>query len=295
MRFGVPGIVAAILIVVGLVALYRSFFLVDEREQAIVLQFGEPRRVLKEPGIEFKIPFIQNVTFFDRRILLFDSPAEEIISSDQKRLIVDAFARYRIEDPLLYYQTIRFEAALKTRLGSIINDSLRQVLGRAPLQSVISDQRAALLVDVAALVRREASQFGLQIEDVRIRRADLPPQNSEAIYRRMQTERQQQAAQIRAEGEEQARRVRAEADKDKTVVLAEAERDAEVLRGKGDAEKNHIFAAAFGNDLEFFAFYRSMQAYAKALTADDTTMVLSPNSEFFRFFGTDKAASDDTP
>lgn len=281
------GIVAAVVGLAVLVGLYQSFFIVDEREQAIVLQFGEPRRVVQDPGLEFKAPFIQNTTFFDRRILLFDNPVEEIIASDQKRLIVDAFARYRIEDPLLYFQTIRFEAALRTRLGSIINDSLRQVLGRVPLQELISEQRDDLMVEVAGLVRREADQFGLVVEDVRIRRADLPPENSEAIYRRMQTERQQEAAQIRAEGEEQARRIRAESDKDKTVILAEAEKEAEILRGQGDAEKNRIFADAFGRDPEFFAFYRSMQAYARALSADDTTMVLSPDSEFFRFFGDD--------
>lgn len=279
------GIAALAVGLAALVGVYQSFFIVDEREQAIVLQFGEPRRVVQSPGLEFKVPFIQNVTFFDRRILLFDNPAEEIIASDQKRLIVDAFARYRIEDPLLYFQTIRFEAALRTRLGSIINDSLRQVLGRVPLQDVISEQRDDLMVEVANLVRGEASQFGLIVEDVRIRRADLPAENSEAIYRRMQTERQQEAAQIRAEGEEQARRIRAEADKDKTVILAEAEKGAEILRGRGDARKNRIFADAFGRDPGFFSFYRSMQAYARALSADDTTMVLSPDSEFFRFFG----------
>jgi len=252
----IAGIALGALAAVAAVAAYESFFIVDEREQAIVLQFGEPRRVVREPGLQFKIPFIQNVTVFDRRILLFDNPVEEIISSDQKRLIVDAFARYRIVDPLLFFQTIRFELALRTRLGSIINDSLRQVLGEVPLQSVISEQRAALMSAVADGVRREARPFGIHIEDVRVRRADLPNENSEAIYRRMQTERQQEAAQIRAEGEEEARRVRAAADRDKTVILAEAERDAEVFRGQGEAEKNRICASAFGQDPEFFAFYR---------------------------------------
>ena len=285
----IAGIALGALAAVAAVAAYESFFIVDEREQAIVLQFGEPRRVVQEPGLRWKIPFIQNVTVFDRRILLFDSPVEEIISSDRKRLIVDAFARYRIVDPLLYYQTIRFEVALRTRLGSIINDSLRQVLGGVPLQSVISDQREELMARVANGVRHEALPFGLHIEDVRIRRADLPSENSEAIYRRMQTERQQEAAQIRAEGEEEARRVRAASDRDKTVILAEADRDADVLRGQGEAEKNRIFANAFGRDPDFFAFYRSMQAYEKALSADDTTMVLSPNSQFFQFFDTDAA------
>ena len=282
-------IALGVLAAAAAVAAYESFFIVDEREQAIVLQFGEPRRVVQEPGLQWKTPFIQNITVFDKRILLFDSPVEEIISADQKRLIVDAFARYRIVDPLLYYQTIRYEVGLQTRLGSIINNSLREVLGGVPLQSVISEQRASLMASVADDVRSEAELFGLQVEDVRIRRADLPNENSEAIYRRMQTERQQQAAQIRAEGEEQGRRIRAAADRDKTVILAEADRDADVLRGQGDAEKNNIFADAFGRDPDFFAFYRSMQAYEKALTADDTTMVLSPNSQFFQFFGNDAA------
>lgn len=282
-------IVFGVLVVAAAVAVYESFFIVDEREQAIVLQFGEPRRVVQEPGLEWKIPFIQNITVFDKRILLFDSPVEEIISADQKRLIVDAFARYRIVDPLLYYQTIRYEVGLQTRLGSIINNSLREVLGGVQLQAVISDQRAALMALVAEDVGSEAELFGLKVEDVRIRRADLPNENSEAIYRRMQTERQQQAAQIRAEGEEQSRRIRAASDRDKTVIVAEADRDADILRGQGDAEKNRIFADAFGRDPDFFAFYRSMQAYEKALTADDTTMVLSPNSQFFQFFDNDAA------
>ena len=273
-----------ILILAAFFVLSSSYFYVDQRVQALVLQFGEPVKVIKNPGLQFKIPLIQNVEYFDKRLILFDNPVEEIISSDKKRLIVDAFARYRIEDPLRYYQAIRYETALSNRLGSIINDSLRQVLGRVPLQEVISVRRSVLLEEVAILVYDAAKDFGLQIEDVRIRRADLPTANSEAIFRRMQTERQQEAAQFRAEGEEQSRRIKAEAEKEKTILLANAERTGEILRGEGDAKKNKILGEAFSRDPDFFAFYRSMQAYVSAIDSGDTTMILSPDSEFFEYF-----------
>ena len=273
-----------VIIVAVFFVINASYFYVDQRLQAIVLQFGEPIRVIKEPGIQFKIPFVQNVEFFDKRLLLFDNPVEEIISADKKRLIVDSFARYKIEDPLRYFQTIRFESTLTNRLGSIINDSLRQVLGRVPLKSVISEKRSVLLDEVAILVSAAAKDFGLQIEDVRIRRADLPTANSEAIFRRMQTERQQEAAQYRAEGEEQSRILKAQAEKEKTILLADAERTSDILRGEGDGEKNKILGEAFSKDPEFFSFYRSMQAYITAISAEDTTMILSPDSTFFEYF-----------
>ena len=273
-----------VIIVAVFFVINASYFYVDQRLQAIVLQFGEPIRVIKEPGIQFKIPFVQNVEFFDKRLLLFDNPVEEIISADKKRLIVDSFARYRIEDPLLYFQTIRFESTLTNRLGSIINDSLRQVLGRVPLKSVISEKRSVLLDEVAILVSAAAKDFGLQIEDVRIRRADLPTANSDAIFRRMQTERQQEASQYRAEGEEQSRILKAQAEKEKTILLADAERTSDILRGEGDGEKNKILGEAFSKDPEFFSFYRSMQAYITAISAEDTTMILSPDSTFFEYF-----------
>ena len=261
-----------------------SFFYVDQRVQALVLQFGEPVKLIKEPGLQFKIPLMQNVEYFDKRLILFDNPREEIISSDKKRLIVDAFARYIIIDPLKYYQTIRYESALRNRLGSILNDSLRQVLGRVPLADVISNKRKVLLEEVGLLVAAEAKDFGIKVEDVRIRRADLPPANSEAIYRRMQTERQQEAAQFRAEGNEEARKITSESERERTVLLANAERDGEILKGQGDAGKNKILGEAFSKDPEFFAFYRSMKAYSIALNNGDTTMVLSPDSTFFQFF-----------
>ena len=273
-----------VIIIAVFFVLNASYFYVDQRLQAIVLQFGEPIRVIKEPGIQFKIPLVQNVEYFDKRLLLFDNPVEEIISADKKRLIVDSFARYKIEDPLRYFQTIRFESTLTNRLGSIINDSLRQVLGRVPLNSVISEKRSALLEEVAVLVSAAAKDFGLQIEDVRIRRADLPTANSDAIFRRMQTERQQEAAQYRAEGEEQSRILKAQAEKEKTILLADAERTSDILRGEGDGEKNKILGEAFSKDPEFFSFYRSMQAYINAISAEDTTMILSPDSTFFEYF-----------
>ena len=219
------------------------------------------------------------------RILLFDNSAEEIIAADKKRLIVDAFVRYKIIDPLKFYQTVRFEAALNNRLGSVVNNSLRAVLGKVPLEAVISDRRELLMQEVSELVSLRATQFGISIEEVRIKKADLPSENSEAIYRRMQTERQQEAAQIRAVGNEKARFITAESEKQKTVLLAEAQRDSDILRGEGDAEKNKILGKAFNQDPDFFAFYRAMQAYSKALTEGDTTMVLSPKSDFFEFFG----------
>ena len=272
-------------IVVLTVLAYNSLFFVEQRVQSLILQFGEPIRVIKEPGLNFKIPLAQNIVKFDKRILLFDNSAEEIIAADKKRLIVDAFVRYKIIDPLKFYQTVRFEAALNNRLGSVVNNSLRAVLGKVPLEAVISDRRELLMQEVSELVSARATQFGISIEEVRIKKADLPSENSEAIYRRMQTERQQEAAQIRAVGNEKARFITAESEKQKTVLLAEAQRDSDILRGQGDAEKNKILGKAFNQDPDFFAFYRAMQAYSKALTEGDTTMVLSPKSDFFEFFG----------
>ena len=272
-------------IVVLTVLAYNSLFFVEQRVQTLILQFGEPIRVINEPGLNFKIPLAQNIVKFDKRILLFDNSAEEIIAADKKRLIVDAFVRYKIIDPLKFYQTVRFEAALNNRLGSVVNNSLRAVLGKVPLEAVISDRRELLMQEVSELVSLRAKQFGISIEEVRIKKADLPSENSEAIYRRMQTERQQEAAQIRAVGNEKARFITAESEKQKTVLLAEAQRDSDILRGQGEAEKNRIMGKAFSQDPDFFAFYRAMQAYSKALSEGDTTMVLSPKSDFFEYFG----------
>jgi len=282
-RLGLIG--GGILAIVALIAILSAVFTVEQRQQALVLQFGEVKDVIQEPGLHFKIPIIQDVITFDNRLLDYDAPAEEVIASDQKRLVVDAFARYHIDNPLLFYQTVRDEAILRPRLGSIINTNLRRVLGTVPLEALVSEDRGDLMRRIAASVRSEAAPFGIRVEDVRIKRADLPQANSEAVFRRMQTERQQEAAELRALGDQQSRRIRAEADREKVVIVAEAEKDSQILRGEGEGEMNRIFADSFGKDPEFFAFYRSMQAYQEALSGDDTTMVLSPDSEFFRYFG----------
>jgi membrane protease subunit HflC len=281
----------AVAAVVALILVSTSLFTVEQREQALVLEFGDPVAVIDEAGLKAKWPW-QEAVYFDKRLLDYDAPGEEVIASDQKRLVVDAFARFHITDPLKFYQTVRNEAVLRPRLGSIINSNLRRELGNVPLQAVISEDRAALMDRIRQGVRDEAAAFGIEVEDVRIKRADLPAANSEAIFRRMQTERQQEAAELRALGEQEARRIRADADKQKVVIVAKAEREAQILRGEGEGQANGIFAKAFGKDPDFFAFYRSMQAYQEALGGEDTTMVLSPDSEFFRFFGNDQASQE---
>ncbi len=279
------GLIAVVLGGVAVVITLSAAFIVDQTEQALVLQFGEPRRVIQEPGLNFKTPFIQQVVRFDKRLLDFDNAPEEVIASDQKRLVVDAFVRYHITDPLKFYQTLGSERALRQRLGSVVNSTLREVLGSVPLNQVVSEKRGALMLEIRDDVRTKADGFGIRVEDVRIKRADLPPQNSEAIYRRMQTQRQQEAAELRAQGSEEAQKIRAEANRLKVVIVAEAEKEAEIERGNGEGEMTRIFAEAFGRDAEFFSFYRSMQAYEAALGTDDTTMVLSPDSDFFKYFG----------
>ena len=276
-----------LLIIIGVAGLfaYSMLFTVHQSQQALVLQFGDPRRLVQEPGLAWKLPFVQNVTYFEKRILDQDIPEAEVIASDQKRLVVDAFARYRITDPLKFRQTVVTTAALGARLTTLLNAGLRQVLGKESFFTILSGQRTTLMRSIEERVNREAEQFGIEVVDVRIRRVDLPDANSQAIYRRMQTEREREAREARAQGAEEAQRIRSLADREKTVLLAEAKRDSEIIRGKGDAERNRIYAEAFGKDPEFFAFYRSMRAYEQALTSDDTTMVLSPDSEFFRYFG----------
>ena len=279
-------IYAVALGLIGLLAVtaYLTLFTVHQTQQALVLQFGNPKRVIKEPGLNWKIPFVQNVEFFDKRILDHDATSQEAIASDQKRLVVDAFLRYRITDPLKFYQTVRDQRIAGQRLSTILESALRGTLGAASFIAVVRDEREALMALITKQVNANAKDFGIEIVDVRIKRADLPEANSQAIYRRMQTERQQEAAQIRAQGEEVARRIRAEADRRVTVVKAEATRESEKLRGEGDAERNQIFNDAFGKDPDFFAFYRSMQAYEAGLKSSDTRLLLSPNTEFFRYF-----------
>ena len=281
-------ILLPIIIALGATAFF-SIFIVKEINQAIVLQFGDPKRIISTPGINFKIPFIQNVVFLDKRILNLDAPPEEVIASDQKRLIVDAFARFQIVDPLKFYISVGNERVARSRLSTIINSRIRSVLGTQRLQTLLSADRTNQMALIQDGVNKEAEKFGIKIVDVRIKRADLPPANSEAIYRRMQTERNREAKEFRARGAEMAITITSTADKEVTVILAEAEKQSEIMKGEGDGQRNKIFAEAFGKDPEFFAFYRAMQAYEKALIGGETSLILSPDSEFFKFFGNIKA------
>jgi membrane protease subunit HflC len=275
--------VAVVLIGVGIL-LNSSLFIVDQTESALVLQFGQPRREVRVPGLWFKRPFVENVVFYDNRVLDFEPPPEEVIVSDQKRLVVDSYARYRIIDPLLFYQTVGTEAGVRARLAAIVNGSLRRVLGNVTLSDILSVKRPAIMLQIRDEVGQEAKNFGITVVDVRLRRADLPEENSEAIYARMKSERQQQASQYRGEGAEAAQTVRANAERERTVILAEAQRDAQRVRGDGDAQAVKIYADAYNRDKQFFAFYRSLQAYRTAFVSKDTSFLLSPDSSFFRFF-----------
>lgn len=277
---GVVAIIAAIV-------LYLSAFTVSMTQQAIVLQFGDPRAVITKPGLHWKLPVIQNVIYIDKRILNLNAPPEEIIAKDRKRLVVDAFARYRIVDSLRFYQSVGDPRNSSDRLRPNFVSALRNVLGDHTLEELVRDDRAGLMKKIQESFNSAAIQFGIEVVDVRIRRADLPEQNSQAIYQRMQTEREREAAEIRAQGNEEAQRIRSRADREVTVTLAEAERDAQILRGEGDAKRNEIYGAAYSADPEFFAFYRSMEAYKQSLKSDNTTMIVTPDSEFFRYFGSE--------
>ena len=281
----------AVLAVGVLIVVANTLFVVEQREQAIVLRLGEPVRVINtfaesSPGLKAKIPFIENVIKLDKRNLALEAEQEEIIAAAQERLVVDAFVRYRISDPLQYYRTLRDERTARDRIERLVNSSLRQVLGSATSNDIISGKRGQLMLqaqrDVAA--RAASSRLGVQIIDVRIKRADLPAANQAAVYRRMKTSREQEAAQIRAIGEQQKREIIAGADKEVAITLATASEEGEKTRGEGDAQRTRIFAQSFGKDPGFAAFYRSMQAYEQSLGQGDTTMVLSPDSAFFKYF-----------
>ena len=272
-------------IVVLAVVAYQSVFVVQEINQAIVLQFGDPKRIITKPGLNFKIPFIQNVVYLDRRVLNLDNPPEEVIAADQKRLIVDAFARFKIVDPLKFYISVGNERVARSRLATIINSRIRSVLGTQELATLLSTDRAVHMGSIQNDVNTEAKNFGITIVDVRIKRADLPQANSEAIFKRMQTEREREAKEFRAQGAEMAAKITSTADKEVTVILANANKQSEIMKGEGDGQRNKIFASAFGQDPQFFAFYRAMQSYEKALIGGDTSLILSPDSDFFKFFG----------
>jgi membrane protease subunit HflC len=279
------GVLGGILLLVVLGVAFGGVFTVYQTQQALVVRLGEPVRIITEPGLQFKWPFVENVIYINKRILDLENPAQEVFASDQRRLMIDAFARYRIRDPLLFYQRVSTIDGANIRLSSLLNAALRRVLGEATLIHVVRDERAALMARVRDQLDREARDLGIEVVDVRIRRADLPEQNSQAVYQRMQTERQRQAASTRGEGSQKSQEIRAKADRDVTVLVAEAQSKAEQTRGEGDATRNRIFAEAFGKDPDFFAFYRSMQAYEAGLRASDTRLVLRPDSDFFKYFG----------
>ena len=278
-KFIIPIIIALAIIT------YLSLFTVKEINQAIVLQFGNPKKVITTAGLQWKIPFVQNVVFLDRRILSLDPAPEEVIASDQKRLIVDAYSRFTIIDPLKFYISVGNEMVARSRLATIINSRIRNVLGKQSLATLLSEERGRQMAIIQEGVNEEAKKFGIKIIDVRIKRADLPQANSEAIYKRMQTEREREAKEFRARGAEMAVTITSTADKEVTVILANADKQSEIMKGEGDGIRNKIFADAFGQDPEFFSFYRAMQAYEKALIGGETTMILSPDSDFFKFFG----------
>tara|TARA_Y100000022_G_scaffold31429_1_gene24675 strand:- start:551 stop:1417 length:867 start_codon:yes stop_codon:yes gene_type:complete len=275
---------------IGLLAFLglNSLFTMNERQQGLVLQFGEPKRVIQSSGLHFKLPLIQNVVRYDIRILEYDLPIEEIIAVDKKRMLVDSFTRFKIIDPLEFYKTVGTESSVRNRLNSNVISSLRRVVGRVTLEELLSEERSKIMEDIKKEVNSEASRFGIEVVDVRIRRADLPEANSQAIYERMISERVREAKEFRAKGSEVAQKIRAEADKEKTVILAEATKKSEILRGKGESEAVNIYADAFEKDPDFYSFYRSMQAYGNVLGEDGTTMILSPDSEFLEFFNNSK-------
>jgi membrane protease subunit HflC len=276
---------------VALIVLANTLFIVDQRQSVLVVRFGEPVRVINAlgkggPGLNVKTPFLDRLIRFDSRNIGLEADQEEVISADQERLVVDAFLRYRITDPLQYSRTLRDDRTAGARLEPLVNSALRQVLGSTTSTNIISGQRAGLMAQTKADVARraEAGRFGIEVIDLRIKRADLPAANQAAVYRRMQTARQQEAAQIRAVGEQQKREIIASADKEVAITLATATEEAETTRGEGDAQRTRIFAQSFGKDPSFASFYRSMQAYDTALGQGDSTLVLSPNSSFFRYF-----------
>ena len=285
MRSPVTGIVALVLLLLLAIVAYSSPFTVQQTEQALVVRFGRPVNVATDPGLYFKAPFIDTVIPIDKRILDLENPSQEVIASDQKRLVVDAFARYRIKNALQFYQSVGTVQAANLQLTSLLNAALRRVLGEVTFIQVVRDEREALMGRIRDQLDHEADGYGIQVVDVRIRRADLPEQNSQAVYQRMQTERQREAAEFRAQGGQKAQEIRSNADREATVIVAEANSQAERTRGEGDGERNRLFAEAYGQDPDFFAFYRSMTAYETGLKGSDTRFLLTPDSDFFRFFG----------
>ncbi len=289
---GVTRILSLVVVALILAAVSGSLFTVNQTQQALVLQFGEPKRTIQEPGLAFKLPFIQDITYYEKRVLsLIPQDAEEVILADQKRLQVDAYARYRIEDPLLFYQTVRNERGARGRLEAIIDSSVRRALGRETLASILTGQRNDITRSIGEEVNASVASLGIKIIDVRLRRADYPTATSQNIFNRMKSEREREAKEFRATGEEEAQKIRADAEKTRTVILSEAQRESQEIRGAGDSQAIQIYADSFGQDADFFAFYRSMEAYRKSMNNNGTSLVLSPDSSFFRFFK-DKDGTD---
>ena len=287
MRRSLSGAAIAIIAVVAIILVWMSTFVVDPTKQALVLRFGQPvRDLIGAPGLYFKMPFIDTAVYIDKRILALDSEPQEVLVSDNQRLEVDAFVRYRIADPLLFYQSVFNTRGADAQLGGMLNSALRRTLSEASITDIVRDKRDALMAEIRDQMIAGATRFGLEVVDVRIMRANLPAENAEAVFRRMQTERQQRAASYRAQGSQQSQQIKAEADRKVTVITAQAQQQSEQIRGEGDGERNRIFAAAFGADPEFFAFYRSMQAYQNSFNNGQTRALISPKSDFFRYFST---------
>lgn len=291
-RFLLP---LGILIIIAGVALFSSAYIVRETDQALVLQFGERKALNTEPGLYFKIPFVQNVIFYEKRVLNLDPPTERVLLADQKPLLVDSYARFRINDALRFYQAVRSEQVGEDRLNVIVNSAMRAILGNETLASILSAERTRIMTLIQEQVNKEAESLGMEIVDVRIRRSDLPDETSQAVYNRMISEREREAAEFRAQGEEQAQRIRATADREATVIRAEATRESEILRGQGDAERTRTLSEAYGQDQAFFTFYRSMQAYRDGLSGDNSTLILSPDNEFLRYFNQSQLGGETAP
>ncbi len=284
MKTSITGIVALFVLLILAVAAYSSLFIVRQTEQALVVRLGEPIRVVTQPGLNFKVPFVDAVINIDNRILDLENPSQEIIAFDQRRLVVDAFARYRIKDALRFYQSIGSIPSANIQLTTLLNAAMRRVLGEATFIQIVRDQRDAMMGRIRGELDREADGYGSSVVDVRIRRADLPTTNSDAVYQRMQTERQREAAELRAQGGQRAQEIRSKADREATVIVAEANSLGEKTRGEGDGERSRIFADAYSKEPQFFAFFRAMSAYETSLKSNDTRFLLRPDSEFFRFF-----------